>query len=152
MKTIGIITIQKCDNFGADLQAYALGAKLRSMGYDAENIDYLYYKHPRHLKCGKADKAVLPISFKNRIKEIAFPLVKRMRTLVSCKSSDKERKEKFDSWFKSNVKCGKEYRSVQSLYDNPPRYDVYMVGSDQVGTRECSRISNPIFLTSPLWV
>ena len=32
MKRIGIITIQKCNNFGADLQAYALGAKLRPMG------------------------------------------------------------------------------------------------------------------------
>ena len=67
MKRIGIITIQKCDNYGADLQAYALQAKLRLMGYDAENIDYLFYKHPRH-QCGKMEKPVLPISCKNRIK------------------------------------------------------------------------------------
>ena len=45
---VGVITIQKCDNFGADLQAYALQRKLQLMGYDAENIDYLFYKHPRH--------------------------------------------------------------------------------------------------------
>lgn len=35
---IGIITIQKCGNYGADLQAYALGAKLRSMGCYSENL------------------------------------------------------------------------------------------------------------------
>ena len=37
MASIGIITIEKCNNFGADLQAYALGAKLRLMGYDADD-------------------------------------------------------------------------------------------------------------------
>ena len=46
MKKIGIITILKCNNFGAELQAYATQKKLSLMGYDAEIIDMLYYKHP----------------------------------------------------------------------------------------------------------
>ena len=71
---IGIITIQKCNNYGADLQAYELGAKLRSMGYDAENIDYLFYKHTRHFG-GRGERPVLPISIKNKIKEFLFPIV-----------------------------------------------------------------------------
>ena len=144
MKRIGIITIQKCDNFGADLQAYALGAKLRSMGYAAENIDYLFYKHPRHL-ASKVERPVLPISIKNKIKETLFPIVSYLKSLRSCRIKA-ERQKRFDEWFKKNVKTGREYRSVQSLYDNPPKYDVYMVGSDQVWNPRLYSNIKPYFL------
>ena len=144
MKRIGIITIQKCDNFGADLQAYALGAKLRSIGYDAENIDYLFYKHPRHLG-GSEERPTLPISFKNMIKEFLFPILTRFKSLRN-RGVLVERHRRFDEWFRANVKVGREYRSVQSLYDYPPIYDVYMVGSDQVwNPRQYSNIK-PYFL------
>lgn len=36
---IGIITFVKCDNYGAELQAYALQKKLNLLGYDAEVIN-----------------------------------------------------------------------------------------------------------------
>ena len=36
---IGIITFSRCDNYGAELQAYALQKKLNGMGYDAEVLD-----------------------------------------------------------------------------------------------------------------
>lgn len=144
MMHVGIITIQKCDNFGADLQAYALGAKLRSMGYDAENIDYLFYKHPRHLG-GRGECPVLPISIKNKIKEFLFPLLTRMKSLRN-RVARAERHRRFDLWFETNVKCGKEYRSIQSLYDDPPKYDVYMVGSDQVWNPRLYSNIKPYFL------
>lgn len=44
MKTIGIITIVKVNNYGAELQAFALQRKLNLMGYKAEIIDYLFIK------------------------------------------------------------------------------------------------------------
>ena len=36
---IGIVTFVKADNYGAELQAYALQKKLNCMGYDAEVLD-----------------------------------------------------------------------------------------------------------------
>ena len=36
---IGIVTYVKCDNYGAELQAYALQWKLNKLGYDAEVIE-----------------------------------------------------------------------------------------------------------------
>lgn len=39
MKRIGIITIVKVNNYGAELQALALQKKLCLMGYDAEIIN-----------------------------------------------------------------------------------------------------------------
>lgn len=141
---IGIITIQKCNNYGADLQAYALGAKLRSMGHDAENIDYLFYKHPRH-QGGKLEKPVLSISLKNRVKESLFPIIATLKSFRS-RCVTRERRKRFDEWFNVNVKVGREYRSVKSLYDDSPEYDVYMVGSDQVWNPRLYSNIRPYFL------
>lgn len=145
MKRIGIITIQKCDNFGADLQAYALGEKLRSMGYDAENIDYLFYKHPWHSKSGGMEKPVLPISLVNKVKENLFPVLQAIKGKRNS-GAIRERHRRFDEWFRRNVKVGREYRSVKSLYDDPPRYDIYMVGSDQVWNPRMYSNIKPYFL------
>lgn len=144
MKRIGIITFQKLGNLGADLQAYALAEKLRRMRYAVENIDYLYYKHPRHLG-GAMEGATIPVSLKNRLKVALFPIVTALRRPESSKKR-RLRKRRFDDWFEKNVCVGKEYRSVKSLYDNPPQYDVYMAGSDQIwNPRICSNIA-PYFL------
>lgn len=144
MKRVGIITFQKIGNLGADLQAYALAEKLRRMGYSAENIDYLYYKHPRHVG-GKLERATIPVSLKNRFKVALFPLVNALRRPEGIKKR-RNRRKYFDVWFNKNVRVGQEYRSVKSLYDNPPQYDVYMSGSDQIwNPRICSNIA-PYFL------
>lgn len=144
MKRIGIITFQRIGNYGAELQAYALGAKLRHMGYAAENIDYLYYKHPRHISSAM-ERPTIPVSFKNRLKILLFPLVAALRNRESPKTK-RTRKIRFNDWFVKNVSVGREYRSVMSLYDDPPKYDVYMVGSDQIwNPRICSNIA-PYFL------
>lgn len=141
---IGIITIQKCNNFGADLQAYALGAKLRNLGYDAENIDYLFYKHPRHIN-SKREKPIFKLSIVNRVKELLFPIVERVRNFKHRKAMT-IRAAKFSAWTDKHLKCGSEYRSVDSLYANPPRYDVYMVGSDQVWNPRMGSNIKPYFL------
>ena len=147
MKRVGIITIQKCDNYGADLQAYALGAKLRSLGYDAENIDYVFYKNPRH-KGGKLESPIFRLSLANRIREALFPLVSLLRSLAHPQSlrNRRVRRRKFAAWFVGHVKCGQEYRSAQELYANPPVYDVYLVGSDQVWNPRMGSTLLPYFL------
>ena len=144
MKRIGIITIQKCDNFGADLQAYALGAKLRTLGYDAENIDYLFYKHPRH-QGGPGERPIFKLTIANRVKEFLFPLVSGIKKLIHRRAMA-ARRAKFNSWTDKHLRCGPEYRSVASLYSNPPAYDVYMVGSDQVWNPRMGSNILPYFL------
>lgn len=141
---IGIITIQKCDNFGADLQAYALGAKLRSFGYDAENIDYLFYKHPRHSE-GVGEKPIFGLTLVNRAKECLFPILAGVKNLGK-RHVMAVRHTKFAKWTDAYLKCGPEYRSVAALYANPPRYDVYMVGSDQVWNPRMASNILPYFL------
>lgn len=145
MKRVGVITIQKCGNCGADLQAFALQAKLRQMGYDAESIDYLFYKHPRHRGGGRDERSIFRQGLANRAKELLFPVVSKARALghwrLEC-----ERRRRFDSWFADNVRCGAEFRSVRELYAKPPAYDVYMVGSDQVWNPRMGGNILPYFL------
>ena len=141
---IGIITIQKCNNFGADLQAFALQKKLRLMGYDAENINYVYYKSSRHLK-GRGENPVLRLSVANRIKEVLFPVLERVRNFKNRRAMA-ERATKFETWSAKNVRQSAEYRSVASLYAAHHDYDVYMVGSDQVWNPRMGSNIKPYFL------
>lgn len=141
---IGIITIQKCNNFGADLQAFALQKKLQLMGYEAENIDYVFYKNPRHLK-GRGDRPVLRLSVVNLIKEALFPILERVRNFKKRRAMS-IRAIKFDAWIVKNVRQSPEYRSVASLYAAHHDYDVYMVGSDQVWNPRMGSNIKPYFL------
>lgn len=134
MKKIGIITILKCNNFGAELQAYATQKKLSLMGYDAEIIDMLYYKHP-DFKNTKKSKPFVKLSSKNRITEfvkfsILNPIIYNIIPLFS--KNMRIRNRKFDNFHKENTKLSKTYRTIDSLYNKCDDYDAYIVGSDQV--------------------
>lgn len=140
MKRIGIITIQKCNNYGADLQAYALCAKLRSMGYDAENIDYLFYKH-KGFKRTKLSRPIFRLTWINRLKELLFPMIQKF-----LMRQPEERERAFNEFFKDNIKSSRTYSSVDELYNCPPTYDVYITGSDQVWNPRMGVNIKPYFL------
>ena len=68
MIKIGIITILKVNNYGAELQAYATQAYLRKAGYDAEIIDYLFYKNKGH-KATKGSRPIFHFPLSAKIKD-----------------------------------------------------------------------------------
>lgn len=144
MKHVGIITIQKCDNFGSDLQAYALQRKLQLLGYDAENIDYLFYKNRRHIKT-RMSRPCFHVSLINRIKEYLYPKKQFLSRIFHLKE-DRNRRKKFDSFVSSNFRLSREYRTVDDLYKKPPQYDVYIVGSDELWNPRCNSTILPYFL------
>ena len=91
------------------------------------------------------ERPTIPVTFKNRLKILLFPLVAALRNRESQRTK-RARMIRFNDWFTKNVCVGREYRSVMSLYYDPPKYDVYMVGSDQIwNPRICSNIA-PYFL------
>ena len=142
---IGIITIQKCNNYGADLQAFALQRKLQLMGYDAENIDYLFYKHPEYKKTRKS-RPSFKLSVVNRLKEWLFPKITKLKGLRN-RSAVKARQKNFEDFFDNNVKTSQKYNTIDALYANPPKYDVYITGSDQVWNPRTGASIEPYFLT-----
>lgn len=141
---IGIITYQKVNNYGADLQAYALQAKLRTLGYDAENIDYLHYKHPRFKSTPKS-KRIVPIPLKTRVKAFLFPFVEKLRNL-KCRVLVKQREALFERFERDSLVLTQEFQTIDELYEKCPLYDVYISGSDQIWNPRSDTSLAPYFL------
>lgn len=130
MKTIGIITILKTNNYGAELQAYATQAILNKLGYDAEIIDYLFYKNPGHI-ITKASKPSFNHGLKKRLSEKLYPIIARIKAKSSTESCI-SREKCFETFHTENTRMSQTYRTIDELYATKKYYDVYMVGSDQV--------------------
>ena len=144
-KTVGIITILKVNNYGAELQSYATQRIMNLMGYDAEIIDYLYYRNSGHIK-EKCSMPFYPYPVKNRIKEFGLYVIDKIEKIFES-DSIKHRKMRFEEFHKHfNRFSTKQYRKYSELFNNPPIYDAYCVGSDQVWNPRCYTNLNPYFL------
>lgn len=115
---IGIITIHRLTNFGTALQAFALQRYLqKTTSYKTEIIDYIF-----------------PNTF-HKDKKTIIKVIRGWARIV------------LDYLFEKKYKCKKKFRefqnkyfdlsentypNIQSLNNNPPLYDIYITGSDQV--------------------
>lgn len=124
-KKIGIITIHKIHNFGSVLQTYALWKILREQGNTVEIIDY---KFPNEFHLAALDGASSEVqdypkvTFQEKIMKAVYAqaLIKQHRLTDSFLS-------------RMNVPLSKEsYSNREHLLKSPPKYDVYITGSDQV--------------------
>ncbi len=115
---IGMITFHTPINYGAVLQAYALQQVYQKMGHNAEIIDYCTPKLEGNYKT---------IEFPRTLKSwLIFPL-------QVAHLGDKKRKTcKFIDFRKNNLVLTRRYSCTDDLVNNPPEYDVYSTGSDQV--------------------
>ena len=73
MSKIGIITIVNVNNYGAELQAFALQHQFTLMGQQAEVINYVFGISPHHDFNGET--LTIPLSFKIRIKRKILPYI-----------------------------------------------------------------------------
>lgn len=145
MGKIGIITLVRVNNYGAELQAFATQHALQLMGYDAEIIDYLYFINPRHKKTkGSAPSFATP--FKLKVIAALYPWLQRYKRLKQDKTILRSRDNRFESFHKENTKFSKEYRTAESLAAAKMDYDVYIVGSDQVWNPNNYTSLDPYFL------
>lgn len=116
MKKVGIITFYKSDNVGAVLQAYALQKCLFNNGYSAEIIQYIDAK-----KKGRKMNII-----KRLIHNIWYHKIKR--------DILKDKKwARVISFIDKNDSVSKNVFTSSAMINNdPPIYDVYITGSDQV--------------------
>lgn len=151
---IGIITFVKCDNYGAELQAYALQKKLNLLGYDAEVIDLEKEKGVIESSFSSYKNAIL-----NRYKQ--YGLIKGSLKIIElikdkynarkafAANSDKvkERHKIFELFFNDYIKHStkfytlEEMRNIQSL-----PYNVLIAGSDQIWNYMQTRYLDVFFL------
>lgn len=132
---IGLVTIHKsCDSFGAALQAYATYRILTEMGHDVEIIDAAYPKFLTYIPSKR-----FPTYYqRNYYKSRPFDFFARIKNIKSyyrfCK-------------FSKLCKYSRHYFSYDSLYRNPPKYDLYVTGSDQVWNPTLDLNIEPFLLT-----
>ena len=116
---IGIITLHKVLNFGSALQAYALQHFLEKQGYtETELIDY---KYPNKFHKGKfkLDKPTIRI-FLGTFKDFIF-------------NKRRDTNRRFRDFYKEYFNLSpREYKSIEQIEKDPPLYDLYITGSDQV--------------------
>ena len=106
---IGLLTKSRVYNYGSALQTYATIKAIQNLGHDVELIDYDF---PSRFTYG----------WKTAIKNI-------IKTPLGL--SDAQKPKKFHRFWKEYYPTSVSY-SREDLLLNPPSYDVYMVGSDQV--------------------
>lgn len=109
---IGIITLHYALNAGAVLQAFALQTYLKSLGHEVEFIDYV----PKHQYSLRSFIAKSPYVMYNKWKDIYY-------------GEKYTRKKNFNKVLKRG---NTRYFSEEQLATNPPLYDLYITGSDQV--------------------
>lgn len=108
---IGIITMHRVLNIGSVLQAYATQRAFEKLGYDSELIDYINIsKEAPSLK-----SKILSLGLNVLL---GFPKQKRRRRL--------------QRFFNAYIKCSRQSYNKFSIRQNPPIYDIYCTGSDQV--------------------
>ena len=127
MKKVGLITYYG-DNYGGVLQAYALQQLVMANGYDCELISNEFLYHRSRSKKRKARLENLTAVIKNP----AAYLAKR-RTYQQYAAQRTLKAKNFAAFRENNLHiCKTGYASYAEYLKNPPEYDVYLCGSDQI--------------------
>lgn len=119
-KSIGVITMYK-SNYGAFLQAYALQKTLQKLGFTSELIRYDYCR----------DRTILGVPLLQLKQPLSFM---KMLVIELLKYQQHHSREKvFDESIEKHLReSAGYYGTYKELAENPPKYDIYLTGSDQV--------------------
>lgn len=141
---IGIITIHNSPNYGACLQAFALWKYLEMQGHDVEIID-LYRPYQKEYILSKNYK---PWRFhkSSKLSQIKNFIKKTVGIEKSISLFSEKAKSKFDD-FNALIKLSRPYQGIDELYSDPPIYDLYISGSDQLWNPTQPYCLEPYFLT-----
>lgn len=140
---IGIITIHNSPNYGACLQSYALWKYLDMQGHDVEIID-LYRPFQKEYVWSKKYKSYTKNS---SYRSIFSTLVRKVKLKNKIQRTFSE--EAFLKFHKFNslIRLSKAYKGIDELYADPPLYDLYISGSDQLWNPTQPYCLEPYFLT-----
>lgn len=125
---IGIVTYwRSSDNYGQQLQCFALQKYLIGLGHDTYLIKYMPTSHiPLWRRIARSVKYRLLVSSEQKEKDRNTKLISERNKLLNCRRGFKEFRDKY---IKSTEIV---YRNIKELRNNPPAADIYICGSDQV--------------------
>lgn len=147
---IGIATVHKAPNYGANLQTYALWRYLSNEGHDCEVLDIPLNAQPPRFPLSRPEYYECPtpslsVRIKSQLRKIlvVFGIKKPIYTPPPILPAAQKKFDEFNQLI--NYSC--RYDLLADLYANPPHYDLYVTGSDQVWNPTQHYCLEPFFLT-----
>lgn len=141
-KKIGIVTFWHGEeNYGQIFQCWALQYFLRKEGHNAFVIRYIPTKYLPPFKA--FIKWLLPVTFLRNVKKRLF----HRKQFSTERNRIRQNKRRDFSGFRTNHInfSSRKYSSLRQLQKNPPKADVYIVGSDQVWAQLLTNRNNRSF-------
>lgn len=130
MKSIGIITFHESSNYGAILQSFALQSFLNNNEFEVRIIDYK-----------NADRQYAQVHGLKRIRSVVWN--KTLRRFFN----DKNRMVRTNVFRNKFISLSDgSYTDKQTIMDNPPEFDCYITGSDQVWNKRNNNGDTTYFL------
>ncbi len=127
MKKVGLITYYG-DNYGGILQAYALQQIVNANGFDCELVSNDFLNKKSGSKRMKDIFYNLSFAIKN-----PFNYLAKRKTYHQFAPHNAIKAKKFETFRRENLRIHKTgYLSYGEYLQNPPQYDVYLCGSDQI--------------------
>lgn len=112
---VSIMTMTSTYNYGATLQAFALQKCVESLGHSCEFIDHFRVCDDEHRRISLTDFS------KGNLLQIPY------------KSKLEKGYANFELFYKEHMHMnGRKYKNDNELMSDPPIYDAYITGSDQV--------------------
>lgn len=132
--TIGILTFHFAHNYGAVLQAYSLCEHIKSLGHDAQIIDY----RPQKMADEYSLSPLKAQSFKSAAKGIlTYPYARWQHS-------------QFNQFISEDLSLSRRVTSVDELAELCRAFDTILVGSDQVWNPDLTGNDGAYFLDFPL--
>lgn len=127
MKKVGLITYYG-DNYGGVLQAYALQQTVMASGFACELISNEFLCRKSGLKRLQCKLANLTSAIKNPVDYLA-----KRKIYHQYAAQNASKVEKFETFRREKLCIHKTgYTCYDEYLKNPPQYDVYLCGSDQI--------------------
>lgn len=135
---IGIVTYVKCDNYGAELQAFAMQYVYNKLGYDAEVLDL----EKQNKDISSSLSTIVPaivnrfktygINAPYKILQLVWDVIQRKKTKKSFAAEIQKKHELYTQFFNEKIKHSSKYYTLKNVYTEDMPYDVYVAGSDQI--------------------
>lgn len=147
LKKILILSFRNPFNYGAELQVFSLGKKLRILGYDVEVLNLARPSFDVDARPSKRLKLSYNDTFKARWKEKIRFCKRRLIWALHHKRSVLKKRNSDDFHEQYNCFTKRRFRNFDELYTTDFDYTHYIVGSDQVWNFEYPFSLDPYFLS-----
>lgn len=131
---VGVLTMHRVVNYGSYLQAYATQKVFELLCCECELIDYVY-PNKWHFKNGLIRSRNIKAIIASLLSNFGLTFIDKMRNAIQ-KSAKKHYKL-----------SSKTYKTPNQIQNNPPKYDIYVTGSDQTWNFNYTK-GDPTFLLS----